>query len=154
METLESKISELQKAAEETGQISKGLEEKDEKISDLEGKLAETEKMTEELSQRDATITELNSKLEEADNKINELEKEVEKLTPPPEEIPVAREAGGVKTVTTTVPGEISGIYACPRCGAKRIKDETDRTKILYMAAGAPVYAKKHKCLNCGNEWK
>jgi len=44
--------------------------------------------------------------------------------------------------------------YECPNCGSHYNSDVDDKTKILYVVgAGTRIYAKKHRCMNCGNEW-
>ena len=52
------------------------------------------------------------------------------------------------------VPGATSGGIACPNCGGRSITHEKDRTEVLFVAAGTPVYGKRYKCKNCGNDWK
>ncbi len=44
--------------------------------------------------------------------------------------------------------------YECPNCGSHYNAEVDDKTKILYVVgAGTRIYAKKHRCMNCGNEW-
>ena len=44
--------------------------------------------------------------------------------------------------------------FECPNCGSHYNAEVEDKTKILYVVgAGNRIYAKKHRCMNCGNEW-
>jgi predicted RNA-binding Zn-ribbon protein involved in translation (DUF1610 family) len=44
--------------------------------------------------------------------------------------------------------------FECPNCGSHYNSEVDDKTKILYVVgAGTRIYAKKHRCMNCGNEW-
>ncbi|MBD3229864.1 MAG: hypothetical protein GF329_16900 [Candidatus Lokiarchaeota archaeon] len=44
--------------------------------------------------------------------------------------------------------------YECPQCGSHYNTEIDDKSKILYIdGAGTRIYGKKHRCLNCGNEW-
>ena len=63
------------------------------------------------------------------------------------------RDAQKAKTMSM-VPGATSGGIQCPNCGGRSIIHEKDRTQVLTFAAGTPVYGKKYRCKNCGNEWK
>ena len=49
--------------------------------------------------------------------------------------------------------GDLDDKWKCPKCGSKRVVEETDKSKILYMAAWRPIYSKKHRCLECSTEW-
>ena len=70
----------------------------------------------------------------------------------------------GVKTVptTSTQPQQpavteetaVADTWKCPQCGSKRVIEEEDKSRILYMAAGRPIYGKKHRCLQCNAEWR
>ncbi|MHA1266480.1 MAG: hypothetical protein ACTSRS_14695 [Candidatus Helarchaeota archaeon] len=44
--------------------------------------------------------------------------------------------------------------YECPNCGSRYNTEVEDKSRILYVVgAGTRIYAKKHRCMNCGNEW-
>jgi len=44
--------------------------------------------------------------------------------------------------------------FECPNCGSHYNAEVDDKTKILYVVgAGTRIYAKKKRCMNCGNEW-
>jgi ribosomal protein S27AE len=44
--------------------------------------------------------------------------------------------------------------FECPNCGSHYNSEVDDKTKILYVVgAGTRIYAKKKRCMNCGNEW-
>ncbi|MHA1231595.1 MAG: hypothetical protein ACTSRP_10860 [Candidatus Helarchaeota archaeon] len=44
--------------------------------------------------------------------------------------------------------------YECPMCGSRYNYEVEDKSRILYIdGAGTRFYGKKHRCLNCGNEW-
>lgn len=44
--------------------------------------------------------------------------------------------------------------FECPNCGSHYNSEVEDKSKILYVVgAGTRIYAKKHRCMNCGNEW-
>jgi predicted RNA-binding Zn-ribbon protein involved in translation (DUF1610 family) len=44
--------------------------------------------------------------------------------------------------------------FECPNCGSHYNAEIDDKAKILYVVgAGTRIYAKKHRCMNCGNEW-
>ncbi|MBN2150266.1 MAG: hypothetical protein JW839_02350 [Candidatus Lokiarchaeota archaeon] len=41
---------------------------------------------------------------------------------------------------------------ACPKCGSLKIIKHVDKAKVLYYHQGAPIYAKKGVCSQCGTE--
>jgi DNA-directed RNA polymerase subunit RPC12/RpoP len=41
---------------------------------------------------------------------------------------------------------------ACPKCGSLKIIKHVDKGKVLYYHQGAPIYAKKGVCSQCGAE--
>ena len=44
--------------------------------------------------------------------------------------------------------------YECPNCGSHYNSEVEDKSRILYVVgAGTRIYGKKHRCMNCGNEW-
>ncbi len=44
--------------------------------------------------------------------------------------------------------------FECPNCGSHYNMEIEDKSRILYVVgAGTRIYAKKHRCMNCGNEW-
>ena len=44
--------------------------------------------------------------------------------------------------------------FECPNCGSHYNMEIEDKTRVLYVVgAGTRIYAKKHRCMNCGNEW-
>lgn len=44
--------------------------------------------------------------------------------------------------------------FECPGCGSHYNAEIDDKNKILYVVAGGTrIYGKKHRCMNCGNEW-
>ena len=44
--------------------------------------------------------------------------------------------------------------FECPNCGSHYNSEVEDKSRILYVVgAGTRIYAKKHRCMNCGNEW-
>ena len=44
--------------------------------------------------------------------------------------------------------------YICPQCGSNYNEEINDKNKIIYIdGAGTRIYGKKHRCMNCGNEW-
>ena len=44
--------------------------------------------------------------------------------------------------------------FECPNCGSHYNMEIEDKSKVLYVVgAGTRIYAKKHRCMNCGNEW-
>ncbi|MHA1131963.1 MAG: hypothetical protein ACTSRC_17255 [Candidatus Helarchaeota archaeon] len=44
--------------------------------------------------------------------------------------------------------------FECPNCGSRYNMEVEDKSRILYVVgAGTRIYAKKHRCMNCGNEW-
>jgi len=45
-----------------------------------------------------------------------------------------------------------SGRIACPKCGSLKIIKHVDKAKVLYYHQGAPIYAKKGVCSQCGTE--
>ena len=45
------------------------------------------------------------------------------------------------------------GKFICPKCNSSRVVEEKDKSKVLYMAAGGPIYAKKQRCLKCNTIW-
>jgi predicted RNA-binding Zn-ribbon protein involved in translation (DUF1610 family) len=40
----------------------------------------------------------------------------------------------------------------CPNCGSLKIISQTDKSKVIYYHQGAPIYAKKGVCSQCGTE--
>ena len=51
---------------------------------------------------------------------------------------------------------ESSGVEAariqCPNCGSLKIIPHVDKSKVIYYHQGAPIYAKKGVCSQCGTE--
>ncbi|MEX2684118.1 MAG: hypothetical protein Q6373_021290 [Candidatus Sigynarchaeota archaeon] len=41
---------------------------------------------------------------------------------------------------------------ACSKCGSLKIITHVDKAKVLYYHQGAPIYAKKGVCSQCGTE--
>ncbi|HUY00338.1 MAG TPA: hypothetical protein VMV49_12325 [Candidatus Deferrimicrobium sp.] len=137
--TLQAKVSELEGKITELEQEKSGIEEdfqkKIESVEEEKKALEEKYKLVEsEMAEKDAQISSFQSK-------IQELETNLAALAPP-------------KPPTVAEEGEGTKPSACPKCESNRIKDIEDRSKILYIAAGRPIYAKKKRCLNCGTEWR
>ncbi|MHA1309687.1 MAG: hypothetical protein ACTSWR_06410 [Candidatus Helarchaeota archaeon] len=45
--------------------------------------------------------------------------------------------------------------FQCPQCGSYYNIEIDDKSRILYIdGAGTRIYGKKHRCLNCGNEFR
>jgi len=40
----------------------------------------------------------------------------------------------------------------CPNCGSLKIISQVDKSKVIYYHQGAPIYAKKGVCSQCGTE--
>ncbi|HME55663.1 MAG TPA: hypothetical protein VKM55_25880 [Candidatus Lokiarchaeia archaeon] len=40
----------------------------------------------------------------------------------------------------------------CPNCGSLKIISQVDKSKVIYYHQGAPIYAKKGVCGQCGTE--
>ena len=40
----------------------------------------------------------------------------------------------------------------CPNCGSLKIINQVDKSKVIYYHQGAPIYAKKGVCSQCGTE--
>jgi predicted nucleic-acid-binding Zn-ribbon protein len=55
------------------------------------------------------------------------------------------------KPIETTY-GE-KGKFSCPKCNSTRVVEETDKSRVIYMAASTPIYAKKKRCLKCNYSW-
>ncbi len=56
---------------------------------------------------------------------------------------------------TTDEEGEEKGDstrIVCPKCGSLKIIKHVDKAKVLYYHQGAPIYAKKGVCSQCGTE--
>ena len=66
---------------------------------------------------------------------------------------PVATPAVNAPDTTATENVTLENHWRCPKCGSKRVVEEIDKSRILYIAAGRPIYAKKHRCLQCSAEW-
>ena len=133
IDTLEKNMN-LENELKETSEKLSILPEKDKKIEELNGVINESKDQ----------ISELNQKIEELEEKIVELT--------PKEEDKVLSSGLKVKKAGV-VPGMTTGETSCPNCSGRRIKHEQDRSKILTVAAGQPVYGKKFRCLDCGREW-
>lgn len=44
--------------------------------------------------------------------------------------------------------------HVCPNCGSNYNYEIDDKSKIIYVdGAGTRIYAKKHRCANCGAEF-
>ncbi len=41
---------------------------------------------------------------------------------------------------------------ACPKCGSLKLIRHIDKAKVLYYHQGAPIYAKKGVCSQCGTD--
>lgn len=48
--------------------------------------------------------------------------------------------------------GAASARIQCPNCGSLKIISQVDKSKVIYYHQGAPIYAKKGVCGNCGTE--
>ena len=48
--------------------------------------------------------------------------------------------------------GEDKTRITCPKCGSLKIIKHVDKAKVLYYHQGAPIYAKKGVCSQCGTE--
>ena len=121
--------------------------------------LLENEKKSfeEQYKLKEAEIAEKNEMIEAMESKIQELEASASSFAP---SAPAAAGtpgdvAGGVKTgIKSQIPWKSgTGVHVCPDCGSNRTEDAQDKDRVLYVAAGTPIYAKKKRCLNCGTEW-
>ena len=143
-EGLQSELSELNETV--SNQTSK-IEELESMVSELENT---NNSMTSEMEQKDSSIAKLRETIEEMTAAIEEKDKLIEKYKPPERPKP---EPG--KITTTTIPWRSGqSTFKCPVCGGNRVEDVEDKSKVLYVAAGTPIYEKLHRCLDCGNEWR
>jgi len=173
------KVQELEGQVADMAALQGQILEKDAKISELGAKAAELEAAQSESEgnigkKRELLEQEKNSfeeqyKLKEAEvaeqderfkaiqadmqKKIDNLQAKVDKYEPPTSGEVEARVAAapGVQSQIPWKSG--TGVHVCPDCGSNRTTDMKDKSKVLYVAAGTPIYAKKKRCLNCGADW-
>jgi chromosome segregation ATPase len=143
---LQAKISELEAMAANFDNEKKELQENLQKKIDL----LEEEKSSfeEHYKLKEAEAKEKEEQIVSTQKQVEELETQLHPPQPEPAEI---GEGGRIKSQIPWKSG--TGIFVCPDCGSNRTEDIQDRTKVLYVAAGSPIYAKKKRCLNCGSEW-
>ncbi|NVM53416.1 MAG: hypothetical protein HWN66_06895 [Candidatus Helarchaeota archaeon] len=167
-----SQLQELGAKVAEIPELQTQLSEKEAKISELENQIAqageglqkkvellENEKSSfeEQYKLKEAEIAEKNELTNALQAKVEELEKSLGVYTAPePAAAPAA--AGEVGAKASVIKSQIpwksgTGVHVCPDCGSNRTEDMKDKSKVLYVAAGTPIYAKKKRCLNCGTEW-
>ncbi len=48
---------------------------------------------------------------------------------------------------------EAEGRTHCPKCGSLKVTEMKDTKKVLSYSGGFPIYAIKHVCNKCSNEW-
>jgi len=65
-------------------------------------------------------------------------------------------EAGSEASAEAGADGEEAGTAVtriqCPNCGSLKIISQVDKSKVIYYHQGAPIYAKKGVCSQCGTE--
>ncbi|MHA1683030.1 MAG: hypothetical protein ACTSUE_18980 [Promethearchaeota archaeon] len=70
------------------------------------------------------------------------------------EEEIVAEEPGEAEGNADSGDGTIStGRKVCPKCGSLSFSKYEDKGKVIYYHQGAPIYAKKGVCNQCGQEF-
>lgn len=146
---LEAKISSLEstKGDTETNFEKKIQMLEEEKISfEEQYKLKEAE-IHEIIADKDVDIANLQKRIEE-------LVDELKEFKPMPSEPSIGEARAKGSGVQSQIPWKSgTGVFVCPECGSNRTSDVKDKSKVLYVAAGTPIYAKKKRCLNCGTEW-
>jgi chromosome segregation ATPase len=124
------------------------IAEKDETLKNLQAQASEASSLQEQLDQKTAEASTLQQKVSELDANLSSFAPAKSKGAGK------AEAAGGISGVKSQIPWKSgTGIYVCPECGSNRSEDVQDKSKVLYVAAGTPIYAKKKRCLNCGIEW-
>ena len=176
LEEAGTKAQELQGKLGEMSDLQGKLSESEAQIGTLQAKIAElegtlgnfdgaTQKKFELMEQeknsfeeqykiKEAELTEKEEIIKAMEGKIGELRHNLSAFAPPE---PAKMEGGGAASksgIQSQIPWKSgTGVHVCPDCGSNRTGDIQDKTKVLYVAAGTPIYAKKKRCLNCGAEW-
>ncbi|MFX1296543.1 MAG: coiled-coil domain-containing protein [Promethearchaeota archaeon] len=138
----------------------KEVKEKIARISKMEKLINDTKSPENTVKQKDDEISSLHYKIQELEVKLSEFmslepKPEIEPRSP---SIPVSEDSGesvqkGGKVIAKIPWKSGTGKFICPYCGSNRTEDVEDKSKVLYIAAGTPIYAKNKRCLNCGSEW-
>jgi len=148
LESLQAKVTELEPIAAEKAQLEEQTKSQAEKIQNLESQLAEFQPKIEEITQKDDEIASLRVKIEELQGNLAAF---APKKTAAPEAKPKEGKGAGIRA---QIPWKSkTGIHVCPSCSGNRTEEIQDKSKVLYIAAGTPIYAKKRRCLDCGEEW-
>ncbi len=122
--------------------------EKEEKIKSMGSKVDEFSKIQAESAKKETEITALKKKTEELQTNLSAFAP-----TKPAATEGKLRETKG-SGIKSTIPWKSkTGIHTCPDCGGNRTEEVQDKSKVLYVAAGTPIYAKKRRCMDCGGEW-
>ncbi|MFX1293431.1 MAG: hypothetical protein ACFFD2_01035 [Promethearchaeota archaeon] len=158
IEKLEGQKSELAATQYASTDLQQLLQQKDQKIQDLQNQLNQIS--TQSMPSQHVT--------QEPSTKTKQIEtSEVAPTTPPtsasllesesvqkPSGLPSTQvQSTEPSSKTSAVSGGKPG-WKCPNCDASRVVEESNRSKILYIAAGRPIYAKKRRCLKCSYEWE
>lgn len=121
------------------------LKEKDNEIQELTAKNIDSEN---QLSLLKNQIQQLESQKSQPVPAPKPAEEPFNQLEPPPDIIEIPTPSS-----ESSAPSAPSGKFICPKCNSSRVVEEKDKSKVLYMAAGGPIYAKKQRCLKCSNIW-
>jgi hypothetical protein len=90
--------------------------------------------------------------------KLNEIESTIKDIRDMLEQgsAPEGDDAGAEAGAETGAEAEDAGSAVtriqCPNCGSLKIISQADKSKVIYYHQGAPIYAKKGVCSQCGTE--
>ena len=121
------------------------------------------------LKEKDKEIQELTDKNIDSENQLSLLKNQIQQLEsqesqPVPSPKPTAEPFNHIEpspdiieiptpSSECSAPSAPPGKFICPKCNSSRVVEEKDKSKVLYMAAGGPIYAKKQRCLKCNTIW-
>jgi len=172
-ESLENEKMQLMKENDELMQDLRSAEEKLEALEAEKNQLAAGQsqigELQQQLQQKDQELQNLQNQLTQSTSEFNSLKQKVQTLESRPAAQPAspgpsqglleskpepARPAFASESAAPapTKTGAAGG-WVCPKCEGTRVVEESDRSKILYVAAGRPIYGKKRRCLKCSYEW-
>ncbi|NVM52484.1 MAG: hypothetical protein HWN66_02190 [Candidatus Helarchaeota archaeon] len=171
---LKTQVDELTNQAsgidEEVTRLIQENEELTTKLNQLEASGQSASELQQVLDQKDGEIANLTHQIQELNKKLGAVGAKPFKLAQPPpasaEDLldtkpqpprpafahPAPSQAPPTPEFAPKAPaGKPS--WTCPNCESNRVVEESDRSKILYIAAGRPIYGKKRRCLKCNHEW-
>ena len=142
----ENAIAENEDVIEELTKKNEELMDKIEQLKEEHDQLeAEKNELTDGNRQITSKFQGLHDQIQQLKAKINRYESATTSTTPQKVISSTSKPISPSKTGSSRL--------VCPKCQSSRINTEKDKSKLLSMVAGTPMYAKKKRCLKCSYEW-